>query len=419
MSGVPRCSAYERDAVRGMKSAKVGGYVWNNRTRWCAVVAAAAVALCVSMQTVKAGVRQHKGNKAKPFVLPKPTGPFKVGMRRLTMTDMDRGEPTTPNTNDHRTFVVVLFYPAGETPANSRAEYMAELMADIWAKDRGLWQRFQLNIVTHAFTNVSVAPQPIRAQIVVFSHGLFSLPENYQVVLTELASHGFVVAAINHTYASTASVWPSGRFVSDRIWPHGFASPENRRRALARYLSTWTDDVRFVISELARLDGDASFFLTGRLNMDRVGLCGHGYGGRSAAAVLDADPRVKAGVTLQAVAPDGKQQPGSGKPRLDIETSRSGPGAPTTPGARREPTQLSLVVAGAIHRSFSDEDLLRGRFARRLPNPEAAPKVIHPSRVLEITCAYMVAFFDRHLRDGKNDLLDQTKPPFAEVELVR
>jgi predicted dienelactone hydrolase len=154
--------------------------------------------------------------------------------------------------------------------------------------------------------------------------------------------------------------------------------------------------------------------------MDRVGVCGHGYGGRAAATVLGADPRVKAGVTLQAVAPDGARLPvGSEKPLLDIAAPRPGLGARATPADRSEAAHLNVVVAGAVHRSFSDADLLRGRFARQSRKKNAAPKVIDPSRAIEITCAYVVAFFDRHLRDGKNDLLDQSKPPFAEVELVR
>ncbi len=372
------------------------------------------------MQSAQAAVRQHKGDKTKLFLLPKPTGPFQVGMRRLEMTDTDREEPATATTTDQRKLAVVLFYPAAEAPADSRAEYMDDYTAKIWARDRGLWQRFQLNIITHAFQNVPAAPQPIRLPIVVFSHDLFSLPENHLVLLSELASHGFVVAAINHTYASAASALPSGGFVADRIWPHGFASPENRKRALAQYLSTWTDDVRFVISELARLDRDASFFLAGRLSIDRVGLCGHGYGGRAAAAVLEADPRAKAGVTLQAFTLDGGRPPvGSGKPLLDIAAPPPTLDAATTPDDRRGPARLSLVVDGAVHRSFSDAGLLHGRFSQRPPKPEAAPKVIDPLRALEITCAYVVAFFDRHLRDGKNDLLDRSKPPFAEVELVR
>jgi len=334
------------------------------------------------------------------------------------MIDADRDEPATDEPSDHRQLAVLLFYPAAETSAESRAEYMDDFTADIWAKDRGLWQRFQLNIVTHAFTDVPAAPQPTHLPIVVFSHDLFSLPENYQVVLAELASQGFVVAAINHTYASAASALPTGSFVADRIWSHGFASPANREKAMTQYLSTWTDDVRFVISELARLDGDASFFLAGRLNMDRVGVCGHGYGGRAAAAVLEADPRVKAGVTLQAFTSDGAKRPvGCGKPLLDIASQRPGPAA--APDDRRDPAPLHLVVAGAVGRSFSDADLLRGRFAQRLPPPEAAAKVIDPLRAIEITSAYVVAFFDRHLRDGKNDLFDRPKPPFAEVELVR
>jgi len=391
--------------------------VRNKRICCCVVVVAAVIGLRVSLPAAGADVRQP-GNEGAKLLLPKPTGPFPVGMRRLAMTDADRDEPATDNTTDHRELAVVLFYPAAEAPPELRAEYMDDYTAKIWAKDSGLWQRFHLNIVTQVFKNAPAAPQPIRLPVVVFSHELFSLPENYQTVLSELASHGFVVAAINHTHASAASAIPPGRFVAERIWPHGFASLENREKALTQYLSTWTDDVRFVISELARLDEEASFFLAGRLNMDRVGVCGHGYGGRAAAAVLDADPRVKAGVTLQAWGSEGARRPaGSDKPLLDIIAQRLEPGAAI--GDRRDPATFHLVVDGAVPRSFSDVDLVRARFALRPPDPETAGKIIDPLRAIQITNAYVVAFFDRYLRDGKNDLFDQAKPPFVEAELVR
>ena len=68
-----------------------------------------------------------------------------------------------------------------------------------------------------------------------------------------------------------------------------------------------------------------------------------------------------------------------------------------------------LVVASAIHASFTDLVLLADQLGidvgAGLPG----------ARSLDITRAYVRAFFDQHLRDRPQALLDQPSPRYPEV----
>jgi hypothetical protein len=68
-----------------------------------------------------------------------------------------------------------------------------------------------------------------------------------------------------------------------------------------------------------------------------------------------------------------------------------------------------LVVAGAVHASFTDLALLADQLGidigAHLPG----------ARSLDITRAYVRAFFDQHLRGSPQALLDQPSPRCEEV----
>jgi hypothetical protein len=68
-----------------------------------------------------------------------------------------------------------------------------------------------------------------------------------------------------------------------------------------------------------------------------------------------------------------------------------------------------IVVAGAVHASFTDLGLLAGQLG--IDVDAALPG----ARSLDITRAYVRAFFDQHLGGGPQALLDQPSPRYPEV----
>jgi Platelet-activating factor acetylhydrolase, isoform II len=173
--------------------------------------------------------------------------------------------------------------------------------------------------------------------------------------------------------------------------------------------------------------GDA---LAGQGSTPYLPVAGHSLGGASAIAAMLADPRIRAGIDMDgathAPIPDrglsrpflflGKQSnytPGSGSdaPAGTLAWKRQR-GAVTT--WERDWELLTgwkrwLVVAGAVHASFTDLALLADQIGI---DTGAA---LSGARSLDITRAYVRAFFDRHLRDRPQSLLDQPSPRYPEV----
>ena len=68
-----------------------------------------------------------------------------------------------------------------------------------------------------------------------------------------------------------------------------------------------------------------------------------------------------------------------------------------------------LVVAGAVHASFTDLALLADQIGIDTGTG------LSGARSLDITRAYVRAFFDQHLRGRRQALLDQPSPRYPEV----
>ena len=78
---------------------------------------------------------------------------------------------------------------------------------------------------------------------------------------------------------------------------------------------------------------------------------------------------------------------------------------PNHPGWKRW-----LLVAGAIHASFTDLALLADQVGIDIG------AALSGARSLDITRAYVRAFFDQHLRSESQALLDQPSPRYPEVK---
>jgi hypothetical protein len=72
----------------------------------------------------------------------------------------------------------------------------------------------------------------------------------YAAQLEDLASHGYVVAAISHSYDAFVVIFPNGTgIVSDsKRWP---AQPSFEGKANLNQLDWHTDDIRFVLDQLS------------------------------------------------------------------------------------------------------------------------------------------------------------------------
>jgi platelet-activating factor acetylhydrolase isoform II len=141
-----------------------------------------------------------------------------------------------------------------------------------------------------------------RAPLLIFSHGGGEAREIYSRQLADLASHGFVVAAISHTYDAVLTIFPDGRHIrlAPGRWPRPTESaiaglPPSQEASQDR-LQWWANDIRFVIDELAKINNSRQAVLpfAGRLDVERIGAFGHSAGGQAAAHACQIETRLRA-----------------------------------------------------------------------------------------------------------------------------
>ena len=154
----------------------------------------------------------------------------------------------------------------------------------------------------------------------------------------------------------------------------------------------------------------------GLIDPSRMAMAGHSAGGAAAIAAMLADSRIRAGIDVDGATaariPDG----GLSRPFLFL-----GKQANYTPGSGGAVTTWErdwklltgwkrwLVVAGAMHASFTDLALLADQVGIEIDAD------IPGARTLDITRAYVRAFFDQHLRAKPQSLLDQPSSRYPEV----
>lgn len=109
--------------------------------------------------------------------------------------------------------------------------------------------------------------------VIVISHGLADNRHSFTYIAQHLASHGFVVAALDHPVANSKQLQ---EFLA------GIASPPRPTELIDRPL-----DIKYLLDELQRLTETDSRFKN-QLNLQQVGVIGHSLGGYTALALAGA-----------------------------------------------------------------------------------------------------------------------------------
>jgi hypothetical protein len=341
------------------------------------------------------------GPEPTPY-LPEPTGPYPAGTTSLYLEDTSRPDPWVAGVNA-RELMVSVWYPA--VPSDGRpAPYMTPAESELLLASAGITgvpQDALSTVRASAISDATPAGHQRSLPLVVLSPG-FTNPRSTLTALAEdLASHGYVVAGIDHTYESHATAFPDGRITT-------CLAREARRRDSGfweKVAAGRAADVSFVLGELT--GANPAWRGAGLIDPSRMAMAGHSVGGAAAIAAMVADSRILVGIDMDGATVAPIPDHGVSRPFLLLGkrsnyTPGSG-GAVTT--WERDWTLLTgwkrwILVAGAVHASFTDLALLADQsgidIGAGLPG----------ARSLGITRAYVRAFFDQHLRGRPQALLD-------------
>jgi len=290
--------------------------------------------------------------------LPKPSGPYAVGTVTWRWVDASRPEDATDAPDDRRNVVAQAWYPA---PASGGANsvYMdglGRLPARVSLLPGLVFKRFG-EVDTHARVAAPVSRAKPNWPVIVFSPGYGAPRAFYTSLVADLASRGFVVIMLDHPYEGPATELADGRLATlvERFLP----GDPDRIRYMETRLKPRVGDVRFVIDQL-QTPGDR---LRASLDLSRLAVVGHSFGGATAAAVLAQDKRPSAGADLDGMLYGGVEHAQLQRPFLFIESDHAVTRHQPLYFAKRDavlsglgPLGQQFEITGTNHYSFTDAE---------------------------------------------------------------
>ncbi len=365
---------------------------------------------------------------ALPIVeIPPPTGPYQVATTSLELPGSDRIEDYGPNPGSFRRLMAQVWYP-GKAPENT--EPLSPWLADLEVVGPAMAESFGLpgfflnhTRYTPSHSYGQVVPYRGKIPVVIYSHGwrLFRNAAVHQ--MESLASHGYLVIALDHTYGSVATVFPDGRIAlldpealpdSDEVGDEAF------EEAAVQLLEIYSEDLRLVIRGLEQGASGPFGALAELADLDRLGIYGHSLGGGAAVrtCLVESVCRVVAAL-------DGWVEPISSSElsgELDVPSMfiRSDPWRELENDQvlrglveRSNRRTYWIGIENTVHSDFTIAPLL-SPLGSRLGLRGSMP----PAQVFAVLDHYLVEFFDRHLLEVGGRELTEAPPPGVLFELI-
>nr|WP_216857542.1 dienelactone hydrolase [Paenibacillus tritici] len=386
------------------------------------------------------------------FSLPAPTGGLKVGTQVFHFTDPNRAETLGESGTGKRELMVQVWYPA-EAGTGKYAPFIPDTpILPYMAENYGLpgFTFGHLKYVSaHAYPAAKVSSAQTAYPVILASPGFGSSRFLHTSQAENLASHGYIVAVIDHTYNTFATEFPDGRITSattnDLFTPEqDFRTQAGIRDELGQILSA---DVASVLDQFELIQsGRIPSQLQGRLDLGHIGVFGHSIGGATA---YDAayDPRITAGIDLDGGLYRLRDRESLSKPFLfmnsesyyetlrrvmdnriytDEELEREGKTREWADQEREdkklelEKMRATLPAGGQLiyiddteHLNFTDVQFVSPVFQRL-----GITGALAPGRASSVINAYMLDFFDLYLKNKNGTLMQGPDSRYPEVKFV-
>lgn len=271
--------------------------------------------------------------------LPAPSGQHSVGMRDFMLTDTSRTGVLNAAADEPRRLLVRVWYPAAPVPGAQPRQYFSDAETRVMVRGLGELVGFpplltHLRLVrTNTYENAPLATTNGHWPVIFFDHGYAAYTGASQALMETLASHGYLVYAVQHAGDAAPTLLPDGRALATdpALVTHmryflehgmpadvvrGFTShdlgqrldgqlahitgvrpPADRGYAVSA--PVWLADRLFVHDALQAGRVPASVGdIVAASELTRTGAAGISFGGSTSAAVCLVDPRCAAAVNL-------------------------------------------------------------------------------------------------------------------------
>lgn len=382
------------------------------------------------------GVQQKPASTGTLLPLPAPTGAMPVGTIVLHFLDKSRPDTIAKTAGKFRELMVQVWYPSRASPTGTGAPYIPDpaLFHMLATVDGGYYGQSAATLNwwnalhTHSSWNAPVLHGGHRLPLLIFSPGLGITRANYTAFAEELASHGYVVAVIDHPYGGF-TVLPDGRTLSADDDPGN----EDEKQVPA-HLTAYAADAAFVIHGLSQHQARTPVQFAEVIDFERIGMLGHSLGGAAALETCRANKQVKAcadldGAPFGKVTEEGVQKPtlllledpdysdadlaAKGRTREQWQAmGKKGIAMWASIAKRNDVPVYKVKIRGTGHLSFSDAPFVMPDTITRFGG-----NILDAQTTFDRITAYLLAFFNQYLKGQSSELL--AKSPFGSAVTVQ
>ena len=362
--------------------------------------ACGAVTRCLGEAAIRSALAENRVT-----AVPSPTGPSRVGTHLVDLVDASRSDPYLAN-GAKRELLVRFWYPAAVAQNCDPAAYTS---SGVWNYLAQLEKVPPPQVKTNSCQDAPVASGA--HPVVVFTHGYTGTFTDYTFLFEDLASRGYVVASVNHTFEASAVQFPDGRLVKSVLGSHVGNTSQLDEQAISLAVAVRLADLKFVLDELQRLNASRTGPFAGRLDMLHVAVAGHSLGGMTALLGLKLDPRLGAAISIDGVIP-GPLLGATDKPVLMLFAGRDAWDQDTCHlWSGLHGPRLALNFKGSEHLTPSDAVwLAKGAIQTGTVGMESTIAAIRN---------YITAFLDTNLKGNPTGLLLQgASSDYLDVEVT-
>jgi hypothetical protein len=360
-------------------------------------------------------------------VLPVPSGPETIGTITVELTDPERDATYGLTPGAPRRLVAQVWYPA--LPVDDVEPVLWSEEWDIVAPGMsellglpGWFLNHTRYVESHSVPSAPIALGSF--PIVIYSHGWTGFRTIAVNQIETLASNGFIVVAVDHTYGAVAT-----RFADGEVVPYDPAAlpdveevgEEAYAEASETLVTVFSEDLATVVNALEAGSGGPFGAIAEGADVTRLGLYGHSTGGGAAIEFCLQDERCDAVLGLDPWVepiPDRVIAVSATRPALYMRSDewRGNENDAILRGISERSTETTywVGVEGASHNDFVIAPLI-SPFSTRFGFTGPIPA----GRVIPIIDRYLVGFFDVYLLETGSAALDTASFEEVSVEVIR
>lgn len=335
------------------------------------------------------------------------TGEYSVGTKSYFIIDKNRFEILTKNLKDHRRIVIQAFFPSEKIE-----KCMKQLPSPYRKKIK----------YTHCINkHIQPATANQKYPVVILSPGFGGSYLMNMTLAEELASHGYFVINVGHTFFNSTPTFPDGKKIelmsmdTLKMESDNFLD-EKFKTTLNTYIKIQKDDILSILNNLANtLEKDH----LNSIDLNNIACIGYSGGGATSAEICSADSRIKAGININGILYGDAWNDTITQPFLYINADYLNPKKAEIEmqgGQHMIDSLMSyynqrklrfsensngdfyeLTLSNSTHQNFSDIALVNQDYCGKS----------NPQQCLKYTYRYILLFLNKYLKQKSSDELNK------------